>query len=80
MNMKFFLIVFLLCFYSPLHGVDSNTDFLKKQKLKFILGQKQEKVLNLGLEFSIAKDWKIYWVYPGDTGLPIELKLVTYQK
>ena len=79
MNMKFSLIVFLLCFYSSLHGIESNTDFFEKTKVKIILGQKQDKVLNLGLEFSIAKDWKIYWVYPGDSGLPPELKLVNYQ-
>jgi thiol:disulfide interchange protein/DsbC/DsbD-like thiol-disulfide interchange protein len=29
----------------------------------------------LGVEFTIAPDWHMYWIYPGDVGLPTELSM-----
>ena len=75
MNLKLFLYFFLFL-YKSLYGISSNTESIfEETKVKIIVGQKQEKVLDIGLDFSIAKDWKIYWVYPGDAGTPPELKL-----
>ena len=37
--------------------------------------EKKNNKLNLGLEFNLNKDWKIYWKYPGDTGLSPSLKI-----
>jgi thiol:disulfide interchange protein/DsbC/DsbD-like thiol-disulfide interchange protein len=31
--------------------------------------------VRVGVEFTIAEDWHMYWVYPGDVGLPTELRL-----
>ncbi len=29
----------------------------------------------LGVDFTIAPDWHMYWIYPGDVGLPTELRM-----
>lgn len=29
----------------------------------------------LGVDFTIAPDWHMYWIYPGDVGLPTELRI-----
>ncbi len=76
MKIKFFLTFFLLWFHLSLYGIESNVDTFENTKVKIILGKKQEKVLNLGLEFNVATDWKIYWIYPGDAGLAPELSLL----
>ena len=78
MNLKFFLTFFFTFLYSSSCGIESNTDLFEETKVKIILGKKQENVLDIGLDFSIPKDWKIYWIYPGDSGLPPELKLLNY--
>ena len=75
MNLKHLFILFFLFFYKSLYWISSNTSIFEESKVKIIVGKKQEKVLDIGLDFSIAKDWKIYWIYPGDTGSPPELKL-----
>lgn len=36
-------------------------------------GTGNTQVLLLGLQFDLAKDWKIYWRSPGDAGLPPEI-------
>ncbi len=76
MKLKFFLTFFLLFLYSSLYGIESNTDVFEETKVRIILGKKQKNVLDIGLDFSIPKGWKIYWIYPGDSGLPPELRLL----
>ncbi|MEZ4267276.1 MAG: protein-disulfide reductase DsbD family protein [Myxococcota bacterium] len=31
--------------------------------------------VRVGVEFTIARDWHMYWIYPGDVGLPTELRM-----
>ncbi len=80
MNLKLFFTLFFLFIYKSVYGISSNTDFFEETKVKIILGKKQEKVIDIGLDFSIAKGWKIYWIYPGDSGLPPELKLTNLKE
>ena len=79
MYLKFFLTFFFLFSYSTLYGIESNTELFEETEVKIILGKKDERVLDIGLDFSIPKGWKIYWIYPGDTGLPPELTLLNYK-
>ena len=70
MKLKLFFIFSFFLFLSKfLYAISSNTESFEETKVKIVLGKKQEKVLDIGLNFSIAKDWKIYWIYPGDAGL-----------
>ncbi|MEC6997090.1 MAG: protein-disulfide reductase DsbD domain-containing protein [Pseudomonadota bacterium] len=63
-----------------LFGIDSNTENFEGTKVNILLGKKSENILDIGLNFSIKKDWKIYWIYPGDAGLPPELKILGEKK
>ena len=36
-------------------------------------GYSEDNRILLGLQFQLAKDWKIYWKQPGDSGLPPKL-------
>ena len=70
MKLSFFLTFFLTFLCSSLFGIESNTDVFEGTKANIILGKKNESSLEIGLNFSIQKDWKIYWIYPGDAGSP----------
>ena len=79
MKLNFFLIIiFILIFtrQSSLLGAQSNTKSFEGSTVNILLGKKEKNTLDIGLNFSIKKDWKIYWVYPGDAGLPPELKII----
>ena len=76
MKFKLFLIFIFFILQSLLFGIDSNTETFEGTKVNILLGKKKENILDIGLNFSIEKDWKIYWIYPGDAGLPPELKIL----
>ena len=78
MIFNFFITFLFLFFNSILYGIESNTEYFENTKVKLILGKKQNGTLDIGLDFYIAKDWKIYWIYR-DSGLPPELKLLNYE-
>ena len=80
MKLSFFLTFFLTFLCSSLFGIESNTDVFEGTKANIILGKKNESSLEIGLNFSIQKDWKIYWIYPGDAGSPPKLKLLDSEK
>ena len=77
---KLFLIFIFFILQSLLFGIDSNTETFEGTKVNILLGKKKENILDIGLNFSIEKDWKIYWIYPGDAGLPPELKILEEKK
>ncbi|MBF96877.1 MAG: Thiol:disulfide interchange protein DsbD [Alphaproteobacteria bacterium MarineAlpha9_Bin4] len=68
MELKFFLTFFCFFFYSTLFGLESKIDIFEETKVNILLGEKKGNSLDIGLNFSIEKDWKIYWIYPGDAG------------
>ena len=80
MKLSFFLTFFLSFLYSSLFGIESNTDFFEGTKVNIILEKKNETSLDIGLNFSIQKNWKIYWIYPGDAGAPPKLKVLDSEK
>ena len=75
MKIKFFLTIFFLFLYSSVYGIESNNELFEETKVKIILGKKLDNIMDIGLDFTIAKDWKIYWIYPGDSGLPPDLRI-----
>ena len=76
MKYKLFLIFIFFILQSFLFGIDSNTETFEGTKVNILLSKKNSNILDIGLNFSIEKDWKIYWIYPGDAGLPPELKIL----
>ena len=76
MNFKYFLTFFFFFLSSSILSVESNLYKFENTEVKILLGEKKDKTINIGLSFEIAKDWKIYWIYPGDSGSPPELSIL----
>ena len=80
MKLQLFLIYIFLLLNSYSFAIESNTDEFEGTKVNILLGKKYENTIELGLNFNIRRDWKIYWIYPGDAGLPPELKILDNKK
>ena len=79
MKLQLFLIYIFFLLNSYSFTIESNTDEFEGTKVNILLGKKYENTLELGLNFNIKRDWKIYWIYPGDAGLS-ELKILDNKK
>ena len=80
MKLQLFLIYIFFLLNSYSFAINSNTDEFEGTKVNILLGKKYENTIELGLNFNIRRDWKIYWIYPGDAGLPPELKILDNKK
>ena len=80
MKLQLFLIYIFFLLNSYSFAIESNTDEFEGTKVNILLGKKYENTIELGLNFNIRRDWKIYWIYPGDAGLPPELKILDNKK
>ena len=70
-----FLTIFLSTFSSALAG---SVEIFKEDMVvvKFLYSTEkliENKSLQVGLEFKLEPEWKIYWKNPGDAGLPPEI-------
>ena len=61
-------------------SIDINIYDNEKNKVNILVAEKNKNKIQLGLEFLLDKDWKIYWKYPGDVGLGPSLKVIEGSK
>ena len=52
----------------------------EKNKVNILLAEKSKNKIQLGLEFLLDTDWKVYWKYPGDVGLGPSLQITEGSK
>ena len=71
---KLYLLL-LFIFTSNCFSIDNYVYENDNNKVNIFLAKKSYNSIKLGLEFFLAEDWKIYWKYPGDTGLSPSLKI-----
>ena len=76
MHLYFFLKFFLIILYSPAFSIESNEETLKELLQKLYWQEKNNYSMDIGLEFSLEKDWKVYWIYPGEAGEPPNLNII----
>lgn len=50
-----------------------STDFADVRLVSAVAGTEGRETVQLGLQFRLAEDWKIYWRAPGDAGFPPEI-------
>ena len=75
------LFLILLSFYAT-HGISIQTNIYdsEKNKVNILLAEKSKDKIQLGLEFLLDKDWKVYWKHPGDVGLGPNLQITEGSK
>ncbi len=78
MIVRLFFIFLLLLFSKFTLSVDSKYEF-EGNKLELLLAKKNDNIIKFGLHFNLAKDWKIYWIYPGDSGSPPKLSFNNHE-
>ena len=74
------LLVFFILNFTAL-GLAKNQNYVEHEHVSIKLISSIESIstnkeIYLGLHFKLKPDWKIYWKYPGDTGLPTSLKII----
>ena len=74
----FSVLIFFYATYSK--SIDINIYDIEKNKVNILLAKKNENKIQLGLEFLLDTDWKIYWKYPGDVGLGPSLQITEGSK
>ena len=75
------LISALLFFYvSNSIPTEINIYDNEKNKVNILLAEKSKNKIQLGLEFLLDKDWKVYWKYPGDVGVGPSLQITEGSK
>ena len=74
----FSALLFLYATYSK--SIDINIYDTEKNKVNILLAEKSKNKIQLGLEFLLDTDWKVYWKYPGDVGLGPSLKIAEGSK
>ena len=74
----FSLLIFFYANYSI--SVDVNIYDNEKNKVNILLAEKNDNKIQLGLEFLLDTDWKVYWKYPGDVGLGPSLQIAEGSK
>ena len=71
----------LLFFYITYSiSLDINVYDTEKNKVNILIAEKSENKIQLGLEFLLDIDWKVYWKYPGDVGLGPSLQITEGSK
>ena len=76
MKLKHIYILFIYFFSLEVLASESESFNFEDNKLKILLIEKKKNSLHFGLDFNLSKGWKIYWKYPGDSGMPPSLSLV----
>lgn len=76
MKFKHIYILFIYIFSLEALSIESTSYDYEDNKVKILLIEKKQSSLYFGLDFKLAKGWKIYWKYPGDSGMPPSLSLV----
>ena len=61
-------------------SIDINIYNSDKNKVNILLAEKSKNKIQLGLEFLLDTDWKVYWKYPGDVGLGPSLQIAEGSK
>ena len=74
----FSALLFLYTTYSI--SIDINIYNSDKNKVNILLAEKSKNKIQLGLEFLLDTDWKVYWKYPGDVGLGPSLQIAEGSK
>lgn len=69
----FSALIFFYATYSI--SIDINIYDSEQNKVNILLAEKNKNKIQLGLEFLLDKDWKVYWKYPGDVGLGPSLQI-----
>ena len=71
----------LLFFYATYSiSIEINIYDNEKNKVNILLAEKNNNKIQLGLEFLLDTDWKVYWKYPGDVGLGPSLQITEGSK
>ena len=71
----------LLFFYATYSiSIEINIYDNEKNKVNILLAEKSKNKIQLGLEFLLDTDWKVYWKYPGDVGLGPSLQITEGSK
>ena len=71
----------LLFFYATYSiSTEINIYDNEKNKVNILLAEKSKNKIQLGLEFLLDTDWKVYWKYPGDVGLGPSLQITEGSK
>ena len=74
--MKKLYLLLLFFFTFNCFSIDNYIYDYENNRINVFLAKKTSNKIKLGLEFFLDDDWKIYWQYPGDTGLPPNLKII----
>lgn len=68
-TLRIVTLILLICFsVTNAKALTSDYSVIDQAKTRLVVGDFSNPVANAGLEFKIAKGWKIYWRDPGDTG------------
>jgi len=79
MKFKHIYILFIYIFSLEALSIESMSYNYEDNNVKILLIEKKKNSLHFGLDFKLAKGWKIYWKYPGDSGMPPSLSLADKQ-
>ena len=79
MKFKHIYILFIYIFSLEALSIESISYNYEDNKVKILLIEKKQNSLYFGLDFKLAKGWKIYWKHPGDSGMPPNLSLADKQ-
>ena len=74
----FSTLIFFYASYSI--SAEINIYDTEKNKVNILLAEKSNNKIQLGLEFLLDTDWKVYWKYPGDVGLGPSLQIIEGSK
>ena len=69
MLVRVFFILFSILFFKNSYCLDNKYEF-ENNTVELILSEKINNSVKFGLYFKLDKDWKIYWIFPGDAGSP----------
>ena len=75
MKFKHIYILFIYIFSLEVLSIETKSYSFEDNKVKILLIEKKQNSLHLGLDFNLSKGWKIYWKYPGDSGMPPSVSL-----
>ena len=72
--LSYFSFIFILCLFSVrVNALSTDWSVYDHSKLRIISSVdsiKNQKEIFIGLHFVLKPGWKIYWLYPGDSGAP----------
>ena len=72
----------VLLFFYATYSISTEINIYdnEKNKVNILLAEKSKNKIQLGLEFLLDTDWKVYWKYPGDVGLGPSLQITEGSK